>query len=157
MSWKKKHKKKTTMPDENNNPHNFNPDQLCTIEQAREFVSRVNDYNMGEGIGGDVAPENSENDYHNDVSGIYLAPWANPTGNQPEPQIGDARAFLLRFNPTSKTGFQPAGFNIGLSRATARNHAIEGSPEADWAYMYALDSLEGEVNAQIKAAEPDDN
>jgi len=135
------------MPNDKN-PNNFNPDQLCTIEQARAFVLRVN----LRGIGGGVATEDPSNDYHNDVSGIYLAPWEPGPASFPEPRIGDARPFLMRFNPTGKIRFQPAGFNIGLSLATARNHAPEGSPEEDWAYGYALDSLETEVNAQIAAA-----
>ena len=130
----------------------FNPDQLCTIEQAREFMSRVN----ARGIGGGVAPEKSDKDYHNDVSGIYLAPWQD-IGNQPEPRIGDARPFQMGFNPTKKTGFRPSGFNIGLSRAVARNHVSEGTPEANWAWSYALDSLATEVNQQIAAAEPDNS
>jgi hypothetical protein len=135
---------------EDNNPNNFNPDQLCTIEQAREFVARVNARN----IGGGVAAEVADDDYHNDASGIYLPPWENPTGNQPEPQIGDARGFLMRLKPSGDKKFQAAGFNIGMSRATARNHVVDGSttPEADWAWTYALDSLETEVNQQIAAA-----
>lgn len=128
---------------------NFNPNQLVTIEEAREIAALVQAHN----IGGGIAPEVPNDDYHNDVSGIYLAPWANPTGDTPEPQIGDARSFAFRFNP-SLEGFQPAGFNVGLIRQTAKGHAApaeDGQPPNPPNWDYALGSLEAEVNAQLKA------
>ncbi len=123
----------------------FNPDQLTTIEEARAIAAMCK-------FGGGVAPEVPNDDYHNTVSGIYLDPWANPTGQTPEPRIGDARPFLLRFNPTVE-GFQPAGFNIGLTRTVAIGHAApadEGQPPNPPNWNYALKSLRQEVNAQIE-------
>lgn len=81
--------------------------QLTTIDQARWLAAELNK----RGIGGGVLPEVNSGtaeapDYHNDQSGIYLDLW-NPAFN-PEPQLGDAWGYLLRF----KNG--AGGNNVGL-------------------------------------------
>lgn len=116
-----------------------NQAQLVTIEQARAFAEAVN----LKGFGGGVPPEDDSEHYVNDNSGIYLETWVD-AGNQPRLEIGEARAYLLRFNPTQKTGFVPAGYNIGLSLDVAMRHA---------SFSYALDQLEKEVNEAIKNVE----
>ena len=124
----------------------FNPDQLTTIEEARTIASKITFCNG-------IAAEDSSDDYHNTTSGIYLDPWQNPTGQTPEPQIGDARPFLFRFNPTGD--FQPAGFNVGLIRQLAINHAPpvdDGQPPNPPNWDYALSSFWSEVDAQITNA-----
>lgn len=130
----------------------FNPAQLCTIEEARDIAAMIH-------FDGGVAPEvpsadaNKDDDYHNTVSGIYLDPWANPTGDTPEPRIGDARPFKFKFNPTAD-GFQPGGFNVGLIRQTAIGHAPpadDGQPANPPNWDFALESLKSEVDAQIAA------
>ncbi len=123
----------------------FNPAELCTIEEAREIAQMIK-------FDGGIAPEVPNDDYHNNVSGIYLEPWANPTGQTPEPSIGDARPFLFRFNPTVE-GYMASGFNIGLTRQVAIGHAPpaeEGQPPNPPNWDYALASLEKEVDAQIQ-------
>ncbi len=125
----------------------FNPDQLTTIEEAREIAAMIK-------FGGGIAPESDVDDYHNEKSGIYLAPWSNPTGDTPEPRIDGARPFLFRFNPTLE-GFVPSGYNIGLTRRTATGHAPppdkEGDPPNPPNWTYALESLQREVEGAIKA------
>ncbi len=137
---------------------NFNPDQLTTIEEAREFASMVS--SRTDLFPTAVAPEDQSDDWHNDQSGIYLAPWANPTGDNPEPAIGDSRPFLLRFNPVQPSQFQPAGFNIGLSRTVAKGHSAHddnGVWLGEYNWDYALKSLSAEVKAQVAAASPSDS
>ncbi len=112
--------------------------QLCTIDQARAFAMACN----AKGVGGGVQSEDASNNYVNDNSGIYLAIWVD-AGNQPVPEIGEARQYLLRFNATN-TGFVPQGFNIGLSLDVALRHGSLG---------YALESLDNEVKLAIKNAE----
>jgi hypothetical protein len=137
---KAKQKGETRMDPVIGSPSDFNPAQLATIDEARSIAAMIE-------FRGGIAPEVPTDDYHNDVSGIYLAPWADPTGSTPEPRIGDARPFLLRFNPTGL--FQPSGFNVGLQRDLAIRHAAEGDPP-NWAY--ALHSLATEVEGQISNA-----
>jgi hypothetical protein len=130
----------------------FNPNQLVTIEEAREIAAMIS---FCGGIAREVpsADANNDDDYHNTVSGIYLEPWSNPTGTTPEPRIGDSRPFLFRFNPTPE-GYMPSGFNIGLTRQTAIGHAPppekEGGDPNPPNWKYALESLEREVTEQIE-------
>lgn len=118
----------------------FNNAQLVTIEQARAFAQAVNT----RGIATGVAPEDDSENYVNNNSGIYLETWEPGPAGFPRPEIGEARQYLLRFNPTQKTGFQAGGFNVGLSLQTAMNHG---------SFTYALDSLAKEVNEQTANAE----
>lgn len=118
----------------------FNGAQLTTLDQARAFVQAVNTRGVATG----VAPEDDSENYVNDNSGIYLDVWEPGPANFPRPGVGEAFQYLLRFNPTVKTGFQAAGFNIGLSLDMALRHG---------SLTYALDSLDKEVNEQITNAE----
>lgn len=117
----------------------FNFEQMVTIEQARGFAQTVN----SRGIATGVAPEDDSENYVNDASGIYLDVWEPGPAGFPRPSIGEARQYLLRFNPTPG-GFSPGGFNIGLSISMALRHG---------SLTYALDSLAAEVADQIKNAE----
>ncbi len=143
MAKKKNHHGAKTEPAGPDSSSSFNPSQLVTIEEAREIAAMISFY-------GGIASEVDADDYHNTESGIYLAPWENPTGDTPEPQIGDARPFLFRFNPTE--GFSPSGYNIGLTRQSAIGHAPpaeEGQPPNPPNWAYALESLRKEVAADI--------
>jgi hypothetical protein len=85
----------------------FNPEQLCTWNEAKQVIAKkVQTPFNGRVIGGGLVP--LTDDYT--TSGIYLgtAPWNRLGG--PEPAIGKAKSYCFRF----KNGF--AGMNCGLVR-----------------------------------------